>query len=62
MPNNNDSSDSKAKKFTFCEHLMPNFDTHKYCFKCREAGKGKDLVCYRKIVCVWHSPKIKKES
>ena len=27
---------------------MPNFDTHRYCFKCREAGKGDDLCMLKK--------------
>ena len=42
MANNKDSSDSKTKKSTFCGHLMPSFDTHRYCYKCRESGKGDD--------------------
>ena len=48
MANNNDSSDNKAKKSSSCGHLMPGFDNHRYCFKCREAGKGDDLCALKK--------------
>ena len=48
MANNNDSSDNRAKKSSSCGHLMPGWDNHKYCFKCREAGKGDDLCALKK--------------
>ena len=48
MANNNDSADNKAKKSSSCGHLMPGWDNHRYCFKCREAGKGDDLCALKK--------------
>ena len=48
MANNNESSDNKAKKSSSCGHLMPGWDSHRYCFKCREAGKGDDLCSLKK--------------
>ena len=43
MMNNNDSVYSKAKKSILCGHFMPNWDNHRYCFKCEEANKGGEL-------------------
>ena len=48
MANHKDSSDSKTKKSTFCGYLMPSFDTPRYCYKCRESGKGNDLCMVKK--------------
>ena len=54
MANNKDSSDSKSKKSSFCGHLMFGFDNHRYCYKCREAGKGDDLCTLKKdcLLCI----------
>ena len=63
MANNKDSSDSKTKKSTFCGHLMPSFDTHRYCYKCRESGKGDDLCTVKKdgLLCVAFSEDQKRK-
>ena len=64
MANNKDSSDSKTKWQTnFCGHLMPSFDTHRYCFKCRESGKGDDLCTHKKgcLLCVMFSEDQKRK-
>ena len=54
MANNKDFSDSKMKESTFSGHLMPSFDTPRYCYKCRESGKGNDLYTVKKdcLLCV----------
>ena len=63
MANNKDSSDSKTKKSTFCGHLMPSFDTHRYCYKCRESSKGDDLCTVKKdcLLCVAFSEDQKRK-
>ena len=62
MVNNKDSSDSKTKKSTFCGHLMPSFDTHRYCYKCRESGKGDDLCIVKIVFFVLHFLKIRNRN
>ena len=63
MANNKDSSDSKTKKSTFCGHLMPSFDAHRYCYKCSESGKGDDLCTVKKdcLLCVAFSEDQKRK-
>ena len=48
MANNNESSDNKAKESSSCDHFMPSWDNHRYCFKCREANKCDDLCALKK--------------
>ena len=63
MVNNKDSSDSKTKKSSFCGHIMLGFDTHRYCFKCRESGKGDDLCTLKKdcLLCIAFSEDQKRK-
>ena len=44
----------KQRKSTLCGHLMPSFDTPRYCYKCKESGKGDDLCMVKKdcLLCV----------
>ena len=44
----------KQRNPLFCLHLMPSFDTHRYCFKYREVGKGDNLCTLKKdcLLCV----------
>ena len=63
MANNKDSSDSKSKKSSFCGHLMLGFDTHRYCYKCREASKGDDICTLKKdcLLCIAFSEDQKRK-
>ena len=57
MANTNESSDNKMQKSTSCDHFMPSWDNHKFCFKCREANKGDDLCTLKKdcFLCAFFS-------
>ena len=63
MANKKDSSDSKTKKSSFCGHIMLGFDTHRYCLKCRESGKGDDLCTLKKdcLLCIAFSEDQKRK-
>ena len=63
MANIKDSSDSKSKKSSFCGHMLLGFDNHRYCFKCRESGKGDDLCTLKKdcLLCIAFSEDQKRK-
>ena len=62
MADNMDKEVKPSKKSTVCGHFMQSWDSHKVCFKCREAGKGDDLCTQKKdcLICVSFSEDQKK--